>query len=392
MLQVFRGRQAVCRLVVAVLVTGGVLLGGTAAVAGAPSAPLPSQGQAPEHAASSSRPAWDHPTTLGVHPNWNQRLPGPTQTPTPHLSGEQAANVSSGNWSGLAQVGATYTAVSASWTVPNLQSTPSPAVSSSWIGIDGFSNQNLIQAGTEQDVSGGVGSYYAWWEILPAPETEIGGVSPGDHMSASIFKVSGSTWTIDISDLTSSQNFSQNFTYSGAADSAEWIEEMTSVSGGSQPPLANFGTANFTNLGYTTPNPTANTPTLIRMVGSSSTIAYPTIPGAADLNVTYGQPSTATTVTASPNPVGLGSSVTYSASVTGGTPSGSVTFSTGSTALCTATLSSGSASCSSAAAPLGSDLVYGTYSGGAGYRPQPGRPPSSSSSLRRPRSARAPTP
>ena len=158
----------------------------------------------------------------------------------PYLSGEQAANVSSGNWAGLAQVGATYTGVSASWTVPTILSTPSTAVSSSWIGIDGFSNQDLIQAGTEQDISGGVASYYAWWEILPASETVIGGVNPGDHMTADIFQVSSSTWTIDISDVTANHSFSQNFTYSGPADSAEWIEEMTSVSSGPVP-LANFG-------------------------------------------------------------------------------------------------------------------------------------------------------
>src|SRR5579871_951959 len=195
---------------VAALVTGGVLVGGATAVSPGLSAPVPAA--APTHSAPAAshgqaapvsptpRPNWDHPTTLGVNPDWNRPAPGQAQSPKP--SGEQAANVSSGNWSGLAEAGSTYTAVSAAWTVPTLQSTPSPSVSSSWIGIDGYSNSNLIQTGTEQDVSGGVGSYYAWWEILPAPETYIGGVNPGDHMTADIFHVSGTTWTIDISDTT----------------------------------------------------------------------------------------------------------------------------------------------------------------------------------------------
>jgi hypothetical protein len=251
-------------------------------------------------------------------------------------------------------------------------------VSSSWIGIDGYSNHNLIQTGTEQDISGGTASYSAWWEILPLPEQRITTitVSPGDHMTAAISQVSPGSpstpgiWSISISDDTSHQSFSQDVPYGGSdgqlADSAEWIEEMTGVSP-TQPPLANFGTANFTNLDFTASNPATTTPTLIRMVNSSSTtIAYPTIPDASQLSVMYGQPSTQTTVTASPSPVGLGSTVTYSATVTGGNPTGSVTFSTGSTSLCTATLSNGSGSCTSTAAPLGTDLVFGTYSGGSG--------------------------
>jgi hypothetical protein len=394
MLRLIRVREAARHLVIAVLVTGGVLLGGTTGVAAGESVPtpahaqpvqqsaqsvsVPSHSQPAEQAVPTSRPAWGHPTTSGVHPNYDHRIPG-LVVGNPYLSGKQAANVSSGNWAGLAQVGATYTGVSASWTVPTILSVPSTAVSSSWIGIDGFSNQDLIQAGTEQDISGGVASYYAWYEILPAPETVIGGVNPGDHMTADIFQVSPptataqGTWTISITDLTSGHNFTNSFPYGGGgtngqpANSAEWIEEMTGVSPGPQPPLANFGTANFTNLNYTTSNPTGNTPTLIRMVnGSHATTAFPTIPGASDLNVTYGQPSTQTAVTANPGSPTLGTSVTYSATVTGGTPSGSVTFSTGSTSLCTATLSSGSGSCSATAAPLGTDLIFGTYSGGAG--------------------------
>ncbi len=162
-----------------------------------------------------------------------------------------------------------------------------PAVSSSWIGIDGFSNHDLIQAGTEQDLSGGVASYDAWWEILPNAESpDIFGVNPGDHMTADIFQVSPptsttqGTWTISITDHTLGHSFTNSFPYGGRgtdgqpANSAEWIEEMTSEKP-SQPPLANFGTANFTNLDYTTSNPTGNTPTLIRMVNGSQTTTLP---------------------------------------------------------------------------------------------------------------------
>jgi hypothetical protein len=348
--QLFGVSRAARRLVVAALVTGGLLAGGTTAVAA---------GQrtitAPSHTriAEGNRPI--------------ARVPGAFGTT---IAVGRFADVSSTNWAGLAENGTTYTGVSASWTVPTVLPSIPRQVSSSWIGIDGYSNSNLIQTGTEEDTSGGATSYYAWWEILPAAETPIFTVSPGDQMSADIFKVSATTWTIDITDNTSGQNFSQNKSYSGPANSAEWIQEMTGTS--PQAPLANFGTANFTSLNFTAANPAANTPTLIRMVNSSNhTIAYPTVPGASDLTVTYGQPSTQTTpVTASPSPAALGTSVIYSATVaaTGGviTPTGSVTFSTGSTSLCSATLSSGSGSCSSSAAPIGTDTVFATYSGGIG--------------------------
>jgi Bacterial Ig-like domain (group 3)/Putative Ig domain len=82
--------------------------------------------------------------------------------------------------------------------------------------------------------------------------------------------------------------------------------------------------------------------------------------------------STATTVSVSPASSSFGQSVTYSASVAPSSPnatdpSGTValTATTGSatTDLCTATLSSGSGSCASGRAPLGTDTITATYSG-----------------------------
>ena len=42
--------------------------------------------------------------------------------------------------------------------------------SSSWIGIDGLANRDLIQTGTDSDYVDGSPHYDAWWEILPAAE------------------------------------------------------------------------------------------------------------------------------------------------------------------------------------------------------------------------------
>jgi hypothetical protein len=80
---------------------------------------------------------------------------------------------------------------------------------------------------------------------------------------------------------------------------------------------------------------------------------------------------TTTSVSVSPATVTAGASVIYLAVVTpqSGTdvPAGTITFTTGSTTLCTAVLSGGVAACGATTAPVGTDTVTGTYSGGGGY-------------------------
>ena len=350
-------------------------------MAGAESAPVsaPAQSQSSAGGSAPSSVAWGPGVTLGVHPNWDHVPPGQGQTTT-RGSKDRAGDVPSGNWAGLVQTGTTYTAISASWTVPTIRAATHQTVSATWIGIDGYLNQDLIQAGTEQDTvdtqNGWTTNYYAWYEILPAAETPLFPVSPGDQMSSQISQVSLSPdlWTIEIEDVTTgvSSTFTtpSNAQYRGPATSAEWIEEMTEVTGETQPPLANFGTAEFTGLSDTPTNESLNSSTLVDMVnGSGNIIAYPIQPSGNALTVYYGEPSQ-TSITANPSSVVALTSVTYSASVTTNveglpTPTGSVTFSSGSTLLCNATLTNGSGSCSSRAAPSGSDTVTGEYSGDA---------------------------
>jgi hypothetical protein len=169
------------------------------------------------------------------------------------------AGWASSNWSGYARTG-TYTRVTAAWVVPSVASSRKATYSSQWVGIDGFNNSNLIQTGTEADYYNGAAHYGAWWEILPAAETVIPSITvhPGDHMTASIVKGSGSSWTITITDATTGVSFSTVKTYTGPGTSAEWIEEAPSV-GGRVAPLAHYsspdtfdpGTANGANPGLT---------------------------------------------------------------------------------------------------------------------------------------------
>lgn len=154
----------------------------------------------------------------------------------------------SSNWSGYARTGGTgaFHSVTGRWTVASVSPTSKATYSSSWVGIDGFNNSHLIQTGTEADYYNGAAHYDAWWEILPAPETVIRGitVSPGNIMTATITKGSGSSWTITITDKSTGKSFSTIQQYTGPQTSAEWIEEAPSVNGHIAT-LAHYGAVKF---------------------------------------------------------------------------------------------------------------------------------------------------
>ncbi len=90
--------------------------------------------------------------------------------------------------------------------------------------------------------------------------------------------------------------------------------------------------------------------------------------GAAE--VAFKKPTT-TSVTVNPTAVTAGTRVIYQVVVTPksgtSTPAGTISFTTGTTKLCTAVLSGGVAACGATNAPVGTDTVTGTYSGGDGY-------------------------
>jgi hypothetical protein len=95
--------------------------------------------------------------------------------------------------------------------------------------------------------------------------------------------------------------------------------------------------------------------------------------GSTSLVVAQAATSVAATATPATPPDVYGQQVTYGATVTDatsgstGTPTGSVTFSVGSTVLCTATLSSGAGSCTGNQASAGSDSVTASYGGDSGF-------------------------
>ena len=118
-----------------------------------------------------------------------------------------------------------------------------------WIGVGGQLDDTLIQAGTEQDVSGGKETYYSWYELIPAFAVRVNtiAVSPGDVMVASLRLVdpTANRWNIQISDSTTGQYFGTTVAYNSTGSSGEWIIERPTVSNRLST-LADFGNATFT--------------------------------------------------------------------------------------------------------------------------------------------------
>jgi len=164
------------------------------------------------------------------------------------------------NWSGYVTLGQFY-GVQGSWVVPQII-TPLGGESATWVGLDGFGEPQLIQAGTEQDYSngflgiGGGASYYAWWEILPQVQQPISNpVYPGDAMLVSIFPVPGTSvsanntsyWQIELTNLTRKWTFITKRNFTGPLDTADWIEEdpSTCLTTNCLTPFANYGQVVF---------------------------------------------------------------------------------------------------------------------------------------------------
>lgn len=178
-----------------------------------------------------------------------------------------AGSYTSTNWSGYADVvssssGYAFTAVSGKWTVPTVQAPTgsSSAYSAFWVGLDGFNSSTVEQTGVEAQITRGVATYYAWYEMYPAAETEITTISvtAGDEITASV-NYSGGNFTLSLTDNTTGKAYS--VTESGASNSrtsAEWVAEAPTIQyrRGSEKlsTLADFGSVAFSDTSVSLEN------------------------------------------------------------------------------------------------------------------------------------------
>jgi Peptidase A4 family len=156
-----------------------------------------------------------------------------------------APNAASNNWSGYADTTGTanyFTSVSGSWVVPKVSCTHEDEIVSTWVGIDGATDGTVEQTGTTGQCFEGTPIYYSWYEMFPAGTVEVGTtVLPGDHISASVTRPSGSSTTYNVTltdSTTAGNNISTNATCALATcldESVEWIAERPSYSIGVVP-------------------------------------------------------------------------------------------------------------------------------------------------------------
>jgi hypothetical protein len=211
----------------------------------------------------------------------------------------------SSNWSGY-NIGAQYPGVpsgtlfksiSGVWIVPTAKAHKAGQAenSASWVGIGGgcvtddcnVTDNTLIQAGTEQDVSrSGHATYDAWWEIIPEPETMISlPVTAGDKVKVTVAETATpGDWSISIQNLTTGKSFSTTTPYSSSMDTAEWIEEtpLEISSGGAT--LANMpklSTVGFGSGALNGGNPNFQAVDQMQLVNNGKVLATPSAPNGA---------------------------------------------------------------------------------------------------------------
>jgi hypothetical protein len=142
---------------------------------------------------------------------------------------------SSYNWSGYAQSApnGTYTAVSGTFSVPTVSAGVDSGAeySSDWVGIGGYADSTLIQAGVEADDLGGSPVYDAWTEVLPAGEDVLGGlrVNPGDQITVKIVEIARNKWKITVADDSTGIQAVRKVRYRSSGASAEAIMERPCI-------------------------------------------------------------------------------------------------------------------------------------------------------------------
>jgi len=165
----------------------------------------------------------------------------------------------SSNWAGFAafERRTTFSAVRGRWVQPTATcNTNKTQYASFWIGIDGYNSNTVEQIGTDSDCVGHTPTYYAWFEMFPAPPHTISGVAihPGDRIVTRI-SASNHRFSLVLTNATTGKSFqTREKLVTAEQASAEWIAEAPSGCTSQSCrvlPLANFGSIDFTGS-YTT--------------------------------------------------------------------------------------------------------------------------------------------
>ncbi|MGH9072284.1 MAG: G1 family glutamic endopeptidase, partial [Acidimicrobiales bacterium] len=202
----------------------------------------------------------------------------------------------SDNWSGYVEQSGPQTAVSGTFTVPTLYQGQTGTYMAEWVGIDGWTDTGVIQAGVDEypDPSDPtMFDYYPWYELYPSPPVDLfpdylPDMVPGDSLTVDITEVSSNSWQIVLDDTTQSESYTTTQTYTGPASSAEWIVEAPLNSASNTIyTLADYAPTEFTGISASGPD---TSDTALEMVQNDAFVSLPSAPGegGSSFNVNYG--------------------------------------------------------------------------------------------------------
>jgi hypothetical protein len=212
------------------------------------------------------------------------------------LSLGPVGNATSPTWSGYAASNGTYVGVGGTFTVPTVAFPMAGSTICEWVGVDGYTDRSVLQAGVDELLgSRGQVMYQPWWEVFPAPQVPISTVtiSAGDAVTVKIDRVSNHEWALSLTDDTNGENYKTSSSYSGPASSAEWIVEADTPDYGTTAAdiLTPFAPhVSFTRLGaMETQTGAAPAISRIVMVHDGGAVSNPSLLSPqGDFNVAYG--------------------------------------------------------------------------------------------------------
>jgi hypothetical protein len=235
--------------------------------------------------------------------------------PRQRVEGGAIANATSSNWSGsvvLAPSGSAFQWVIGSWTVPNPYAPAADGktyYASEWIGIDGWSSNDVFQAGTETEATASgnttTRNSYLWWEWYPENEVAITSMSasPGDEIVCLLVANSTTSGSVFLANLGNGTMTSFTITPPAGTtligNSAEWVAERPGIDG-SLSTLVDYGVVYFDRgvAAYATGRPgsasaqtqlDAGNGSLVSMTDAAgAVISSPTSEAATLIKVEYG--------------------------------------------------------------------------------------------------------
>jgi len=166
----------------------------------------------------------------------------------------EAGTDSSLNWSGVVDLGGASTynnstsfrSIFAAWVVPVARQAYGACTGGtdylfSWVGIDGYNSNDVLQAGSESDATCNIlqheSSYYAWFEWWPNSATRLTNlpVSAGNDMFVEIWNTTAKEGFAYIANLTTNQYVTLGLVpppgTSLIGDTAEWVVERPEENG-----------------------------------------------------------------------------------------------------------------------------------------------------------------